>query len=115
MLIVDGSRERVFDAHRFCTSLDLATMVSGLGQCRVYMTPARRNYGGYNASTILDGVAYTCFFTLTKEKGRLDKMRHSVTLRVESAYRTAQPSDGSTVSFAAAVDAVLRDKTIRYR
>lgn len=112
---IDGSADRVFDAVRFEASIQLPELMRGLLGHRVYVTASDRNYGCYNASLVdSDGLAYTAFFTLKPGKGRFDGRRHKLVLRVESAYHRAQPEPGMRASFAAAIDAALQGRMLKY-
>lgn len=115
LLIMDGTRPRVFNSARFEESRVLPGFLGDLTTHRLYWTKADRNYGVYNATTIVNGKAYTAFFTLAKERGRLNGSRHSLSMRVESAYHAEQPSGGMKVKAAAAVDAVLTGKKLKFR
>ncbi|WP_294646464.1 hypothetical protein [uncultured Aureimonas sp.] len=115
MIFRDGRKARVFNQQRFDDSKGLAELLSGLAERRVYWTPSDRNFGVYNATAIVDGVAYTAFFTLTKERGRVDGVRYHLTMGVESAYRAEQPSAGMKLKAAAAVDAAMNGRRLVYR
>ncbi len=114
-LMMDGAVARIFDAERFRLSQILPDMLSDLASHRLYWTPADRNYGVYNASALIDGVAYTAFFTLKKDRGKIGGCRHSLVMRIESAYRAPQPSKGMRIKFAAAIDHALRGSKPKYR
>lgn len=114
-IIMDGNRRRVFRSDRYEESRSLPALLMNLGRQRVYWTPADRNFGIYSATSISNGIAYTAFFTLAKERGRLQGSRHSLVMRVESAYPARQPARGMKVSPAAAIHACLKDKKLRYR
>lgn len=114
-LILDGGRNRVFDASRYTKSKTLPAFLENLGEHRIYITPADRNFGAYNASVMEGGVSYTVFFTLGKDRGKLAGTRHSLVLRVESAYLAPQPSLGRKVTWAAAVSAALRGRKLGFR
>ena len=115
MIIRDGKRARVFDTNRYQQSSYLPSIFRDLSSYRVYLTPESRNFGVYSASNVINGIAYTAFFTLNKERGRLNAERHSIVLRVESAYSATQPSKGNKISVAAAVEAALRGRRLTYR
>ncbi|MEF2548843.1 hypothetical protein VQ045_16920 [Aurantimonas sp. E1-2-R+4] len=115
MLIMDGIRPRVFNIVRFEESRVLPAFLADLSNHRLYWTPADRNFGVYNATTIIDGLAYTAFFTLKKERGKLSGIRHSLVMRVESAYHAPQPSVGQRVKAGAAIDAALKGKKLKFR
>uniref|UniRef100_UPI003BA948E0 hypothetical protein n=1 Tax=Stappia sp. TaxID=1870903 RepID=UPI003BA948E0 len=115
MLIMDGNAPRVFDIGRFANSRHLPDFLSGLASHHLYWTPSDRNYGLYNATTIVEGRAYTAFFTLRKDRGKIDGARHSLVMRVESAYHAPQPSKGMRVKAAAAIDAALRGTRLKFR
>jgi hypothetical protein len=115
MFIMDGSRPRVFDTVRFEESRVLNIFLNELATHQLYLTPSDRNFGVYNATTIVNGVAYTAFFTLKKERNRLDGFRHSLVMRVESAYHAPQPSRGMKIKAAAAINAALLGKKLTFR
>lgn len=115
MMIMDGATARVFSSSRFADSYALCVLLDDLANRRIYWTPSDRNFGIYNATVIVNGLAYTAFFTLGKERGKLNAMRHSVIMRVESAYHAPQSSKGMKISAAAAIDAALKEKKLAYR
>jgi hypothetical protein len=112
MQIMDGNRPRVFNVKRFNESKTLSTFLNELPMHRLYWTASDRNFGLYNATKIVNGTAYTVFFTLKKERGKLNGIRHSLVMRVESAYHANQPSKGKKVTAAAAIMATLQGKKI---
>ncbi len=114
-LIMDGNRARVFSRARYESSLNLRELLGALSSCTMYWTASDRNYGVYNATLIIDGLAYTAFFTLAKERGRFDGNRYHLVMGVESAYFAPQPSKGLKVRAAAAIDAALNNRKFRYR
>lgn len=115
MLIMDGVKPRVFDPVRFRESMCLPSFLAHLPDHRLYWTPSDRNYGVYNATALVGGVAYTAFFTLQKDRGKIGGNRHSLVMRVESAYHAYQPSKGMKVKAAAAIDAALKGGKLKFR
>jgi hypothetical protein len=114
--ILDGVRARVCDPARFEASRELPDLIRAMHQHRIYVTASERNYGVYNmAFTAPDGLSYTAFFMLRKNKGRFDGARHKLLLTVESAYHTVQQQKGTKTSMPAVLSAALRGKTVRYR
>lgn len=115
MRIMDGIRPRAFCPSRYAASVDLRGLLDNLHCNRLYLTPSDRNYGTYNATTILDdGTAYTAFFTLKSHKGRFDGIRHKLRLYVESAHHRPQPEDGQKVSVAVVIGQALQGKKVKY-
>jgi len=90
-LFMDGDRPRVFDSVRYNESMILPEFLAELAVHRLYFTPSHRNFGLYNATTIANGTAYTAYFTLKKDRGKLKGLRHSIAMRIESAYSAPQP------------------------
>jgi hypothetical protein len=115
MKIMDGTRPRVFNSVRFGESKYLEGLLQALPQHKMYLTPSERNYGVYSATEIINGSAYTAFFTLVKDRGKLAKIRHSLVMRVESAYHHPQPYKGMKVSLAVAIDKALKREKLKYR
>ena len=114
-IIMDGAAARVFSSLRFEDSRMLGVLLNDLAYRKIYWTPSDRNFGIYNATAIIDGLAYTAFFTLRKERGKLNDKRHSVVMRIESAYHAPQPSKGMKIKAAVAIDAVLKGRKLAYR
>lgn len=115
LIFMDGNRPRVFNSQRYNSSYGLADLLASLSACSLYWTPSDRNYGVYNATTIIEGKAYTAFFTLRKERNRFDGVRYHLVMGVESAYFAPQPSKGMKVRAATAIDAALNNKKLRYK
>ncbi len=114
MQIMDGIRPRAFCPDRYGASAALGGLLANLPRNRLYLTPSDRNYGIYNATTILpDGTAYTAFFTLKPRKGRFDGIRHKLRLFVESAHYRPQPEDGQKVNVAAIIGQALQGKRVK--
>ncbi len=115
MIIMDNFQKRVFDVERFKGSKKLPEFLTQLSNHRLYLTPSDRNYGVYNASMIIDDFAYTVFFTMKKNKGKLNGIRHSLLMRVESAYHAPQPSKGMKVNIFAVIDKALKGEKLKYK
>lgn len=115
MRIMDGIRPRAFCPDRYAASTDLHGLLDDLHRNRLYLTRSDRNYGTYNATTILpDGTAYTAFFTLRQQKGRFDGIRHKLRLYVESAHHRPQPEAGQKVNVAVIVSQALKGDKVKY-
>lgn len=115
MQIMDGTRPRAFCPNRFASSVDLAGLLETLPQNRLYLTQSDRNFGTYNATTMLDdGTAYTAFFTLRPQKGRFDGTRHKLRLFVESAHHRPQPESGQKVKIAVVISQALKGEKVKY-
>ena len=115
MQIMDGIRPRAFCPDRYAASTALGGLLANLHRNRLYLTPSDRNYGTYNATTILaNGTAYTAFFTLKPHKGRFDGIRHKLRLYVESAHQRSQPEDGQKVKVAVIIGQALQGKKVKY-
>ncbi|PHQ69215.1 MAG: hypothetical protein COB93_08620 [Sneathiella sp.] len=113
--IMDGIRPRAFCPDRYAASTDLHGLLDNLHRNRLYLTPSDRNFGSYNATTILpDGTAYTAFFTLKLHKGRFDGIRHKLRLYVESAHHRPQPEPGQKVNVAVIVSQALKGDKVKY-
>lgn len=115
--IMDGNRERAFDPARFEASLELPALIRALPEIQVYVTRTERNYGCYCAAR-LDDVqeAYTGYFTMRRQKGRFNGIRHTLLLQVESAYPRVQPEQGrSRTSLRAIIAAARKGMTVKYR
>ena len=115
MKILDNRQARIFCNTRYEQSKKLPNLISNLHRHRLYLTSSKRNYGAYNATMIFNGLSYTAFFTIKKERGRLNKIRYSLLIYVESAYNAEQPCKGSKVKIYAAINSALRGKKLRYR
>ena len=115
-IFADGAKPRVFNIDRYNRSLALGSLISGAQDHVCMMTPAKRNFMAYNASIKLaDGSFYKTFFTIKKERGSVDNIRHSLSIFVESAYCTDAPDEGMNVRFNAIINSVLTDKPLRYK
>ena len=115
MRIMDATRPRAFCPNRYAASVALGDLLANLHRNRLYLTPSDRNYGTYNATTILDdGTAYTAFFTMKPKKGRFDGIRHKLRLYVESAHHRPQPEDGQKVKVSAIISKALKGETVKY-
>ena len=115
MRIMDATRPRAFCPDRYAASVALGDLLENLPNNRLYLTRSDRNYGTYNATTILDdGTAYTAFFTLKPHKGRFDGIHHKLRLYVESAHHRPQPEDGQKVKVAAIISKALKGETVKY-
>lgn len=114
--IMDHNRPRAFDPVRHHASVRLADLMRDLPQNRIYVTRSDRNYGCYNA-TLGDesGHYYTAYFTLRRDKGRFDRVRHQFLLFVESAYPQVQQEPGMRTNFKAVVGKAREGKTVKYR
>jgi hypothetical protein len=115
MIIMDGIRPRVFNAARFEESKALPAFLADFPSHRLYWTPADRNFGVYNATAIVNGLAYTAFFTLERERGKLDGVRHTLVMSVESAYHAPQPAAGMRVKAAIAIEAAMTGRRLKFR
>lgn len=112
---MDATRPRVFCPDRYAASGVLVDLLGNLPNNRLYLTRSDRNYGTYNATTILgDGTAYTAFFTLKPRKGRFDGIRHKLRLYVESAHHRPQPEDGQKVKVSAIISKALKGEAVKY-
>jgi len=115
MRIMDNTRPRVFCPDRYAASVALGGLLANLPNNRLYLTRSDRNYGTYNATTILsNGTAYTAFFTLKPKKGRFDGIRHKLRLYIESAHHRPQPEGGQKVNVAAIVSKALEGEMVKY-
>ena len=115
ILVFDNAKRRIFNKDRFEKSKILPEFLAQLPSHKLYLTPSDRNYGVYNASKIVDDCVYTAFFTLKKNKGRLNRIRHSLLMRVESAYVIPQPSKGMKTKISVAIDKALKGEKLKYR
>jgi hypothetical protein len=114
--IMDATRPRAFDPVRHDASVHLSNLMRDLPQNRIYVTRSDRNYGCYNA-TLPDenGHFYTAYFTLKRDKGRFNGIRHQFHLIVESAYPRVQQEAGMKTSFRAIVGKAREGKMVKYR
>lgn len=114
--INDGAQQRVHDPARHELSYQLPELIRQLTHHNVYVTASERNYGCYNAKVLAaDGLFYTAYFTVRRDKGRFNGIRHSLRLNVESAYLRVQPDHGSRTSINAIVAAALDGRVIKYK
>ncbi len=115
MKIMDGRQARVFCPDRFEASKALPGLLANLTENRVYLTRTDRNYGSYRVSEIRDdGRAYTAYFTVRRDKGRFNGIRHKLRLFVESAYNRDQPEPGQNVKITTIVSKALRGEKVKY-
>lgn len=114
--IIDGPQRRIHDPFRHEASYQLPELIRNLTQHNVYVTASERNYGCYNAQVrAADGLSYTAYFTVRRDKGRFEGVRHQLRLYVESAYHRVQPDTGSRTSVAAIVSAALDGRVVKYK
>jgi hypothetical protein len=114
--IIDGTRPRAYCPARHQASFRLRSLLENLPHNRLYITLAERNYAVYNATAVLpDGTAYTAFFTLSRDNGKLDKTKHKLRMRVESAYQLAQPAPGQKIGLAYALSTALNGEKPKVR
>lgn len=113
---LDNKRPRVFDPERYKASTELNLLLKELPTHRIFVTKSDRNYGCYNAQlTDANGFFYTAYFTLRRDKGRFNGIRHSLRLFVESAYAKGQPEAGHKTSFKAVVGKARKGQMVKYR
>lgn len=115
LIFMDGNRPRIFDPDRYTRSFSLPDLIANLDKHRIYLSGRERNYGCYNATLTTDGVAYTAFFTLERNKGRFDNKRYKLLMRIESAYTRQQPQKGSKASLSAIIAKAQEGKVVNYR
>ena len=115
LIFMDGKRPRIFDPDRYARSFSLPDLIVNLDKHRIYLSGRERNYGCYNATLITDGVAYTAFFTLERNKGRFDNIRYKLLMRIESAYIRQQPQKGTKASLSAIIAKAQEGKVVNYR
>lgn len=114
--LMDHNRPRALDPVRLGASARLADLMRGLPYNRIYVTRSDRNYGCYNATVRdADGLSYTAYFTLRRNKGRFNGIRHKFRLFVESAYARPQQEPGMKTSFRAMVGKAREGKMVKYR